>query len=163
MNEEIVYEKDIQIQLPKDFEIVVDELGGVNAVAEKALELCECGVMDYFQESLECLRGTEKKHYRVGVKNAEYLQLLNSYGEHNKRYSLSRIVYYYIANELYQEYPPDKPTEEPRDKAAFCKVLQAINKVPRKGMSNRQLDELDELQRMIKEYGEKWYKITTTD
>lgn len=51
-----------------------------------------------------CPDRTNAQRCTVDITNTEYLELLNTFGPTSPRISLRRIIYYFVENELYNEF-----------------------------------------------------------
>lgn len=82
----------------------------------------------------ECPSRIDAKRYNVFINNSYYNELVEAYGIKSKRISLRRLLYYFIDNELYNEYGWEPindyvSTNDAKINKQYAKVSAELNKL----------------------------------
>ena len=89
----------VSIYLLPDTTQILSQFGSLSEVCDKILQACENGEIDIFNKpSVErqlCQR------YNVNIYNPYYLSLVDKYSIKSSRISLTRLVNWFAANEVY--------------------------------------------------------------
>ena len=91
------------LNISKDYYDILVRFGDINDVVDKVLKIAERGEIDIDSLPAAYIRG-DKKHVVVNIDSEWYEHMQALYGTTSPRISISRLLYYFIDNELYLDY-----------------------------------------------------------
>lgn len=116
------------LNISKDYYDILVMFGDINDVIDKVLKIVERGEIDIDNLPDSVVRGP-KKHIVVNIDSEWYEHMQGIYGPTSPRISISRLLYYFVDNELYVDY--DWKIVRKCDDKTSNKLLKILDDVDR--------------------------------
>lgn len=104
--------------------------GTLDEVVNRILELGAAGEFDILHKP-PCPNRTTAGRYEIEITEPNYLEMLEMFGPYSSKVSIRRIIYWFIENELYEEYgwEPISEYKNKRKELLNKKLSNALNEM----------------------------------